>query len=256
MKRARRTTYCLLGAMALLVVSGFSAFVVSRERAFKAVEEAGGQILFDFHERDAHNSLMLPQYEGGRFVGQIRGDSWLKYVNVRALGEPKSIAITKPIESPSLFGTLSRFKELERLEIGEIGCSTRDLQLLRRCRNLRELCVSWEVKSNADLFLKDVAKLPTLQELNIHGMELTDAGVKELEGHPSLVVVLCSAMDLSPRGLESFSRIPKLKSIFLVDTPRITDDQIDRAIKANPQWVSVFIKGRIYSYGKLSQGRN
>ena len=107
------------------------------------------------------------------------------------------------------------------LEGGQICFSNKDLIYLKGLTQLKTLIVISQFRNNPDLTDKalEVAKeLKQLEDLRIACCNVTDAGLRHLEGHQSLRSLGFWRTHISDAGLDSQAKLPRLVDVYLGET--------------------------------------
>lgn len=107
------------------------------------------------------------------------------------------------------------------------------------CTHLRILHLRTEIGD------AEIAALAQLRELEVLDLPLatgvTDAGLKALEGHPTLKLVRLRAAQVTDAGLASFTQMPALRWLHLIEVP-VTDAGLE-AFRSMPKLESLYLDG-------------
>ena len=110
-------------------------------------------------------------------------------------------------------------------EGGNYLVTDKDLDYIKQLSNLKTLVLISQAKHNSELTDKalEVAKhLKQLEVLRLGCCDISDAGLRHLEGHESLRHLDFWRTKISDAGLESLVKLPKLKNLYLAST-QVTD---------------------------------
>ncbi len=114
-----------------------------------------------------------------------------------------------------------------------------NLEPIAACTHLRVLHLRTKIGD------KHLAALAQLRELEVLDLPLatgvTDAGLKSLEGHPTLKLVRLRAAQVTDAGLASFTHMPALQWLHLMEVP-VTDAGLD-AFRSMPKLQSLYLDG-------------
>ncbi len=107
------------------------------------------------------------------------------------------------------------------------------------CSHLRILHLRTEI---GDAELAALAQLRELEVLDLPlGTGVTDAGLKALEGHPTLKLVRLRAAQVTDAGLASLTRMPALRWLHLMEVP-VTDAGLE-VFLSMPKLESLYLDG-------------
>ena len=128
-------------------------------------------------------------------------------------------------------------------KVTELNLSGRHLgeqiESIASCTHLRILHLRTEV---GDAEIAALAQLCELEVLDLPlGTGVTDAGLKALEGHPTLKLVRLRAAQVTDAGLASFAQMPALQWLHLMEVP-ITDAGL-AAFRSMPKLESLYLDG-------------
>ena len=96
-----------------------------------------------------------------------------------------------------------------------------------------------------DAALAEIAKLTSLQILNIPRGEFTDAGLQQLKSLPNLVQLRFGSPHVTDAGMTTLAELPALRRLHLIDVP-ITDEGL-RVLATIDQLESLYIDGAALS---------
>lgn len=128
-------------------------------------------------------------------------------------------------------------------KVTELNLSGRDLgeeiASITACSHLRILHLRTEV---GDAEITALAQLHELEVLDLPlASGVTDAGLKSLEGHPTLQLVRLRAPRVTDAGLASFARIPALRWLHLMEVP-VSDAGLE-VFRGMPKLESLYLDG-------------
>ena len=114
-----------------------------------------------------------------------------------------------------------------------------ELDAITACTHLRILHLRTKV---GDKHLAALAQLRELEVLDLPlGTGVTDAGLKALEGHPTLKLVRLRAAQVTDAGLASLAKMPALRWLHLMEVP-VTDAGL-AAFRSMPKLESLYLDG-------------
>ncbi len=90
-------------------------------------------------------------------------------------------------------------------------CDDVDMQIVGKCRRLRELNLSRTQVT--DEGLKQLAGMAKLQVLDLSDTAITDAGIGHLKGLPALARLLLAKTKITDAGLSTLTTLPKLREL-------------------------------------------
>jgi Leucine-rich repeat (LRR) protein len=142
-----------------------------------------------------------------------------KYMDILA-AIPELRTLDLALTTDAGMKTLGTMKKLETSTLTAPGLSDEAWSNLPNLTELKKLSVGG---SAGDERLKHIAKLAKLEELDMNGKKVTDAGMKHLAGLKQLRGLILGSTAVGDKGLEDLAGLKELQKLFLYETP-VTDD--------------------------------
>ncbi len=127
---------------------------------------------------------------------------------------------------------LTTLPHLERLHLRGGSFDDQALQVLSQCTSLKNL--NLPSASFGDDGLAALQTLPQLQLLRFSSPHVSDGGMEYIAALPSLRFLHVIGGSLTDEGLKTLEGMAQLQSLYVDDVPSITDDGIERLLKALP----------------------
>ena len=165
-------------------------------------------------------------------------------VSDKGLGEIKNASGLKELDISSTEVTdkgmqyLTRFPQLDSLRLAHLPITDTGAEVFKNLQKLQRLNIdSTKVTDKTILIL---SKLPILRELNLNNVQFSDHGIEALSHSSSLSQLNLTSTKVTDAGLKHLENLKTLKTLVLVDCPRLTLTAI-RQFKKNRPTCGVFV---------------
>jgi Leucine-rich repeat (LRR) protein len=150
------------------------------------------------------------------------------FFKLRGIASIRKLRIMSTVLDDSDLARLARFTALEELAVYcPYSATGQWLLYLKALKNLRKVTLKC---SKIDDGLEHICALPTLRELKVHGIGLTDSGLTHLKGATQLEDLSLSGTKITDAGLAAMRDLHKLRKLDLYWT-RISDAGLEHLQK-------------------------
>jgi hypothetical protein len=168
--------------------------------------------------------------------------------NLRRMRTLRRLEIDSPHPSDEGLRHISQLPNLESLRLGSIAFGPDDFtaqgfEKLANCRKLSSLSF-WRTTGVTDEDLRGIAAIGTLEELDLSGADISDAGIQHLLRLTTLRQLVLEYTLITDKAMPSIARLSNLEHIHLNDTAS-TDAAIATLVRL-PKLQSVTLRdGRV-----------
>lgn len=150
-----------------------------------------------------------------------REQSWEEQIAGIVQGDSSQVVLLKePVSSEQFQQLEACLEQLEHLELGQAEFTEADWELLSRMKKLYWLRLDFPVDDEG---LAWIAKLPSLQILNLRRGTFTDAGIEHLRPLKQLELLRFHSPHVTDASLAVIATLPALRYLHLIDL-NITDE--------------------------------
>ncbi|MEM8732844.1 MAG: hypothetical protein AAGG44_01385 [Planctomycetota bacterium] len=169
------------------------------------------------------DSLIIQNSELGGLLGDVQ----------RGFTPPKDLVLTGSDLSAEAWSSVSKFTELQWLDISFSNVTDDDLEWLGGQRNLARL--SLEGTAITSQSVERAANLPQLKELDLSGCRVSSSDLQSLANHPTLEILWLTQSGVDAEALPLFQSIPRLTTIDISGT-QISSEAWTEFVAANPRF--------------------
>ncbi|HVW36039.1 MAG TPA: hypothetical protein VHB99_02000 [Pirellulales bacterium] len=183
-----------LGVLTAIIAAGLGWYVGRirpQEQAVTAILEAGGCVLYDGSESDAHSKLLRPDNNLWR-----RTFGFATYVSLHG---------RRPTEGHAICAQLAKLSALRVAHLNSIGIQDADLTNLRLLMCLEMLGLDGNPLTDAGV--KHLLNLPRLRTLDLSRTNVSDSAIVEIAKIKSLEFLDVSETSVTEQGVEELHRL-------------------------------------------------